>query len=68
MLIYGAFHPPTRPLVLIVAGVSKAIFIGLVLSHGGRYLGHQAGVAVVVDSMRIVLIAWYLMAVRGLHR
>ena len=37
MLIYGAFTPPVRPLVLIVAAASKSIFIALVLSHGGRY-------------------------------
>jgi nucleoside recognition membrane protein YjiH len=65
MLIYGAFNPPTRPLVLIVAAVSKAIFIGLVLSQGGRYLGHQAGVAVAVDSMMVALFAWYLLAARA---
>ena len=48
MLIYGAFDPPGRPLILIVAGVSKAIFIALVLSQGARYLSHQAGIAVAV--------------------
>src|SRR5689334_5355763 len=44
MLIYGAFRPAVRSLVLIVAGASKAIFVGLVLSHGTRYLSQQAGV------------------------
>jgi len=38
MLIYGARNPAVRPLILTVAGRSKAIFIGLVLSHGGRFL------------------------------
>ena len=65
MLIYGAFDPPTRSLVLIVAGVSKAIFIGLVLSLGGRYLGHQAGVAVAIDSLMVAVFAWYLFATRS---
>ena len=41
MLIYGAFHPPVRALVLVVAGVSKAIFVGLVLSQGERYLARS---------------------------
>lgn len=68
MLIYGAFHPPSRPLVLIVAAVSKAIFIGLVLSEGRRYLGHQAVVAVAVDSVMVVLFAWYLLAARAAAR
>jgi hypothetical protein len=34
MLIYGAFNPPVRPLVLTVASISKAVFIGLVLTLG----------------------------------
>ena len=38
MLIYGAFNPLQRSLVLIVAGASKVIFIALVLSEGTRYL------------------------------
>jgi len=68
MLIYGAFDPPGRPLILIVAGVSKAIFIALVLSQGARYLSHQAGIAVAVDLVMIALFAWYLLAARGLRR
>jgi len=59
MLIYGAFNVSVRPLVLVVAGVSKAVFIGLVLSEATRYLG-TAGVPVAVDSVMIVLFAWYL--------
>ena len=48
MLIYGARKVAVRPLVLAVAGASKAIFVALVLSHGGRFLGYQAGIAVLV--------------------
>jgi hypothetical protein len=59
MLIYGAFHPSVRPLVLTVAAVSKAVFIGLVLSQGGRYLGHQAGVAVAVDAVMVLVFGWF---------
>jgi hypothetical protein len=36
MLIYGAFSPSNRPLILLVAGTSKLAFIALVLSHGAR--------------------------------
>ncbi|PWT82159.1 MAG: hypothetical protein C5B57_09145 [Blastocatellia bacterium] len=68
MLIYGAFDPPGRPLILLVASCSKAVFIALVLSHGTRYLGNQAGMAVVIDLLMIVLFAWYLLAVRGAAR
>jgi hypothetical protein len=65
MLIYGAFDPPGRPLILIVAGASKAVFIALVLSQGGRYLGQQAGIAVLVDLVMIALFVWYLVAARA---
>jgi hypothetical protein len=68
MLIYGAFHPPVRPLVLVVAGVSKALFIALVLAQGGRYLGHQAGAAVAIDLVQVALFAWYLLAARATQR
>ena len=62
MLIYGAFDPPGRPLILIVAGVSKVVFIALVLSQGGRYLAHQAGIAIAIDAVMIMLFAWYLLS------
>jgi len=62
MLIYGAFKPTSRTLVLTVAGASKLLFIALVLAHGDRFLAHQAGVAVVADSLMVVLFAAYLLA------
>ena len=63
MLIYGARKPAVRPLALTVAGASKAVFIGLVLSHGGRFLGYQAGIAVFVDALWVMVFASYLLAV-----
>ena len=62
MLIYGAYHVDMRPIVLIVAGVSKLVFIGLIVSHGGRFLRGQAKMAIVVDSLMIVVFALYLLA------
>ena len=64
MLVYGAFNPPTRPLVLTVAGLSKLTFIGLVLAYGTQYLGYQAGVSIAVDLVMVVLFIGYLTAVR----
>ena len=68
MLVYGAFVPATRALALLIAIVSKAFFVGLVLSHGSRYLGYQAGTAVVVDSLMVVLFGWYLLVAGTLKR
>lgn len=65
LLIWGAFNPALRTAALIVAGLSKAVFIGLVLSHGGRYLGAQAGIAIALDVLWIVLFAGYLLATRA---
>jgi len=63
MLLYGAFRPLVRPLVVTVAATSKIIFIGLVLAHGGRYLGY-AGVAIAVDLVLVALFAVYLASLR----
>jgi len=63
MLIYGAYRPPVRALVVTVAATSKIIFIGLVLAHGGRYLGY-AGVAIAVDLVLVALFAVYLASLR----
>jgi hypothetical protein len=64
MLVYGAFDPPSRPLILTVSGLSKLIFIGLVLFYGREYLAHQAGFAIVVDLVAVVLFAGYLIGAR----
>lgn len=64
MLIYGAYHPHSRPLVLTVAGTSKLVFIALVLTYGSHLLNHQVGVAVVVDSAMVLLFLAYLFGAR----
>ena len=46
-------------------GISKAVFIRLVLTLGQDDLG-QAGLAVAVDSLMILLFTWYLVAARTL--
>ncbi len=65
MLIYGAFNAAVRPLVLVVAGLSKLAFIGLILAHGSRYLGQQAGVAIAVDVVMVALFVCYLVSARA---
>jgi hypothetical protein len=63
MLVYGAFNPTVRPLVLTVAAVSKAVFITLVLFHGRRFLA-SAGVPLMLDSAMVVVFAAYIAATR----
>lgn len=59
LLIYGAFHPPSRKLALVVAGASKVAFIALILLQGDRYLGGLQ-TAVIVDGAMVVLFVVYL--------
>lgn len=61
MLIYGAFQPYVRRLVLTVAGLSKVAYIALVVAYGGGFLGH-AGVSIAIDLVLVVLFAIYLVA------
>jgi hypothetical protein len=60
MLVYGAFRPPVRPLVLIVAGASKLVFVALVLTTGRPFVGQPLGVSVAVDSVIVLLFATFL--------
>jgi hypothetical protein len=62
LLIYGAFRPAARVVALVVAGASKLVFVALVLAHGNRFLGHQVGIAVLIDAVWVVLFAWYLLS------
>src|SRR5262245_32273605 len=64
ILIYGAFHPLSRALALTVAALSKAVFIALVLSQGRQFMAYQAGSAVVIDAVMVVLFVAYLIASR----
>lgn len=63
MLIYGAFKPQDRPLILTIASVSKAVFIGLVLIYGTPYLA-QAGLALIVDTIAVLIFIAYLVMIR----
>jgi Mg2+/citrate symporter len=61
MLIYGAFNASVRRFVLVIAGITKIIFISLVLSSGIKYSGLGAGTAIIADSAMVVLYAAYLL-------
>jgi len=60
MLIYGAFDPLSRPLILVVAGLSKVTFIGLILTYGTQYIGQQTKVSIAVDLVMVTLFIVYL--------
>ncbi len=61
-LTLGSIKPVGEPrrLALVVAGASKAAFVGLVLAHGERYLS-GVGIAVAIDAFWVVIFALYLL-------
>jgi len=61
MLLYAAFHVESRPLVLVVASASKAVFIALLLAYGRPFFP-QAALPLVVDGILVVLFVLYLAA------
>jgi hypothetical protein len=63
MQIYGAFNPPIRRFVLVIGCVSKLTFISLVLIYGRQYLG-QAGLAIAIDSVMVILFIIYMFSDR----
>jgi hypothetical protein len=64
MLVAAAFDPAARTFALVVAGLSKLVFITLVLAHGRQFLAYQAGVAIVIDAIWVVIYAVYLVGAR----
>ncbi len=63
MLVYGAYHPASRGLILAVACVSKAMFVGLFLSAGEQYMD-KAGVSVAFDAVVVVVFCIYFLGMR----
>ena len=59
ILIYGALQPLHRNFVLVMAVVSKIIFVTLVLSLGSQYLG-TAGLTVAFDTVVVLYFIAYL--------
>jgi hypothetical protein len=64
MLIYGAYRPVHRGLILTCASISKAIFILLILIHGQAFLS-VAMPALIFDSVAIALYVVYLISSRS---
>lgn len=60
MLVYGAYNEPNRNLVLVVASISKSLFITLNLIYGQSYL-EKSGIALVFDSVLVVIFVLYLL-------
>lgn len=58
-LIYAAFHPIYRRLIVTLASISKIIFITLVVIFGAEYLG-QASAVLIFDGVVVAVFLSYL--------
>ena len=63
MLVYGAYSPSSRGLVLTIACLSKTVFIGLFLTIGTQFLA-KAGISIAFDTIVVAFFCTYLWAVR----
>lgn len=64
MLLYGAWNQDVREFALVIAGISKAVFVVLVLAQGDRFLAYDAGFAIVIDAVWVLVFAAYLFAAK----
>ena len=62
VLIYGAFSNKHRVFSIVVASLSKLIFVSLILLYGQEFLG-KAALAIGMDCVVIVLAVFFLVAV-----
>ena len=62
MLIYGAFNAEYRRIAIILATVSKFIFVALLLISGTQYL-NTAFSTVIIDSIAVLIFVIYLLSV-----
>jgi hypothetical protein len=66
MLIYAAYRPVHRPLVLLVAAVSKAALL-LLIAGPGREFAATAAPVIVADGLMVVLFIAYLLSIKAGH-
>ncbi len=64
LLIYGAFKPYSRSLILFIAGISKLVFILLLLIYGREYFPKTTSL-IVIDSIAVILYAISFPYTRG---
>ena len=64
LMMYGAYQPQSRNLILVIAVVSKLAFILLNLIYGQAYIGTSI-VAIAFDSVLVVLYSIYLLQNRN---
>ena len=64
MVIYAAFHPDQRRVLVFVAMISKMMFIGLLFTVGTVYLAAASG-AIIADTAAVAFMAACLVSARS---
>ena len=63
LLIYGAYKPVYRNLSLVIVGLSKVVFISLIIIFGAQYV-EKSAVTLILDSIFTALFVVYLIKVK----
>ena len=64
MLIYGAFDPHRRTLVIAATSVGKLSLLGLVIAFNSRFLTEKIGIVMGLDVAMVVLFTTALVGLR----
>jgi hypothetical protein len=64
LLIYAAFKPIYRNLVLVITSISKVAFIYLILFFGTQYIDNSL-LTIVLDSILVIIFLTYLVKVNS---
>jgi hypothetical protein len=64
MLIYAAYRPVYRPLVLLVAALSKAMLL-ILIAGPGREFAATATPVIVADGLMVLLFSIYLLGLKA---
>lgn len=62
LLVYTAVTGRHRRLIVLIAAISKTVFIALGLIYASAHLTGQLGLALLVDAVFVAIFAAYLMA------
>lgn len=64
LLIYGAYKPVHRNLVLVITSISKIAFIALIVIFGSQYI-EKSALTIILDSVLIIVFISYLVKVKS---
>ena len=62
LLIFGALNPLHRKLVLLVASISKGIFVALILSLGMQFIDKALATVLFDGALTVIFVAYLLTA------